>query len=418
MSAIASTPGAARLFVSSILGRVPLAMLSIGLLVHTEHATGSFGAAGLVTAAYAVALGVVGPLLGQLVDRRGQTAVLLLSALASTALLAAIALAPPGTPLAALVALATGIGAATPPLGACLRALLPAVLPDAAAVRDAYAVEATASELAWVSGPPLALGMGALWSTGAALTVAGLVLLAGTAAFALQPVSRGWRPATGGRPRGGSLRTPAMRTLVTVLVGVGVLFGGVEVAVAAATDARGSTAAAGPLLALWGAGSLLGGLLAVRLGGVTGAAGLAVVLAALAAGHLALVPAAGNLVALGAVLLVAGAAIAPTYALVYAMVDHAAPEGTVTEAFAWLATAIAIGASVGAAGAGAVADHAGPGAAFALAGAAGTIALLAALLRSPTLAPPAVALAAARLADSKTVGDDGVAVMIYEPAPA
>jgi MFS family permease len=392
MSAIAS-PGAFRLFASSIVGRVPLAMLSIALLVHAERLTGSFGAAGIVTAAYAVALGVFGPLLGQLVDRRGQTAVLVAAALASAGLLVAIAAAPAGTPVALLVALATGIGAATPPLGACLRTLLPAVLPDAGVVRAAYAVEATASELAWVSGPPLALGIGALWSTGAALVAAGTVLLAGTVAFAAQPASRAWRPATAGeRPRGGSLRTPAMRTLVTILVGVGVLFGGVEVAVAAANDALGSTAAAGPLLALWGAGSLLGGMLAVRLGQSHGAAGLALVLGVLAVGHLALVPAAGSVVALGAVLLVAGAAIAPTYATVYAMVDRAAPEGTVTEAFAWLATAIAIGASVGAAGAGAVADHAGPGAAFALAGVAGAIALLAALVRSPTL-PGAAALA-------------------------
>ncbi len=368
MSAIAATPGAARLFASSILGRVPLAMLSIALLVHAEHLTGSFAAAGMVTAAYAVALGVVGPVLGRLVDRRGQTAVLLASALASATLLVAVALTPAGAPLMLLVALALGIGAATPPLGACLRTLLGAVLPDAGAVRAAYAVEATASELAWVSGPPLALGIGALWSTGAALVVAGIVLLGGTVAFSLQPASRAWRPAAGGeRPRGGSLRTPAMRTLVTVLVGVGVLFGGVEVAVAAASEALGSSAAAGPLLALWGAGSLLGGFVAVRLGG----ADLALLLGVLAAGHLALVPAAGSVVALGAVLLVAGAAIAPTYATVYAMVDHAAPAGTVTEAFAWLATAIAIGASAGAAGAGALADHAGPGAAFALAGVAG-----------------------------------------------
>ena len=398
MTAIRSTPGGARLFTSSILGRIPLAMLSIALLVHTEHLTGSFGAAGIVTGAYAVALGIVGPLLGQLVDRRGQTGVLVVSALASTVLLAAIALAPAGTPLPALVALAAGIGAATPPLGACLRTLLPAVLPEPA-VRDAYTFDATASELAWVSGPPLALGIGALWSTGAALGVAGVVLLAGTVAFAVQPASRSWRPASGGeRQRGGSLRTPAMRTLVTVLIGVGVLFGGVEVAVAAATDALGSTAAAGPLLALWGAGSLVGGLLAVRLGGAGGATGLVLVLGALAAGHLALVPAAGSVLAMAVVLLVAGAAIAPTYAAVYAMVDHAAPEGTVTEAFAWLATAIAIGASIGAGAAGALADHAGPGAAFALAGAAGAVALLAALLRSPTLpitGSPAVAVGAA-----------------------
>ena len=61
----------------------------------------------------------------------------------------------------------------------------------------------------------------------------------------------------------------------------------------------------------------------MRRGGAP--AGLGLVLAALAAGHLALVPAAGNVIALGAVLLVAGAAIAPTYATVYAMVDRAAP---------------------------------------------------------------------------------------------
>ena len=176
-------------------------------------------------------------------------------------------------------------------------------------------------------------------------------------------------------------------------------------------------------------------------------------------------------------LLVAGAAIAPTYAAVYAMVDDAAPAGTVTEAFAWLATAIAIGASLGAAGAGALADHAGPAAAFALAGAAGAVALLAALLRSPTL--PAIgsrAVAVAppepdshgrtdmgrivvtefisldgviedpggaegfrhggwtfafkrlfgdtsdrkplKLTESRMVGEDGVAIMVYEPAPA
>jgi MFS family permease len=394
MSAILSTPGAARLFAASILGRVPLAMLSIALLVHAERLTGSFAAAGIVTAAYAVALGIAGPLLGKLVDRRGQTAVLLGSALASAALLVAVAVAPANAPVALLVAFAGGIGAATPPLGACLRTLLPSVLPQGA-VRGAYTVDATASELAWVSGPPLALGIAAVFSTGAALVAAGAVLLAGTVAFALEPASRSWRPAaTVGRPRGGSLHTPAMRTLVAILVGVGVLFGGVEVAVAAASDALGSTAAAGPLLALWGAGSLLGGMLAVRLGGAHGATGLVLVLGLLTAGHLALVPAAGSVVALGAVLTVAGAAIAPTYAAVYAMVDHAAPAGTVTEAFAWLATAIAIGASVGAAAAGAVADQAGPGAAFALAGVAGAVALLAALVRSPSLpGTPAPAVA-------------------------
>jgi predicted MFS family arabinose efflux permease len=401
MNAIASLHGARRLFVISLVARLPLVMLGIGLLVHAEHVRGSFAAAGIVTGAYAVALGIGGPLLGQVVDRRGQTSVLLASAAAAAVLLVAIALLPAGAPLPALIALAGGIGLATPPIGACLRTLFPALIPDPTALRAAYAVEATATEVAWVSGPPLALGLGALWSTGAALAIAGAVLLAATAAFAAQPASRAWRPDAGApRPRGGSLRTPAMRTLVIVLIAVGVVFGAVEVAVTAAADALDGTTAAAPLLALWGAGSLIGGIVATRVGGgAESASGLMLVLGALALGHLALVAVATSMLGMGAVLLIAGAAIAPTYATVYAMVDRAAPAGTVTEAFAWLATAVALGAAAGAAGAGAVADHAGPAATFALAGAAGAVAVLVALLRAATLEPrdpaPALAVAAA-----------------------
>src|SRR4051812_12237786 len=208
-------------------------MLSIALLVHTQRLTGSFAAAGVVTGVYAVALGAGGPLLGGLVDRRGQTAGLLWSATAGAVLLGVIAALRPGVPVAGLARLGAMLGPGSPPGGACLRALLPRVLADPSAVRHAYAVDASASELTWIFGPPLALGIGALWSTGAALGLAGLVLAGATAAFAAQPASRGWRPERNSqRPRGGALRTPAMRTLVGVLLTVGVLFGAVEVGVA------------------------------------------------------------------------------------------------------------------------------------------------------------------------------------------
>jgi MFS family permease len=109
-------------------------------------------------------------------------------------------------------------------------------------------------------------------------------------------------------------------------------------------------------------------------------------LAALAAGHLALAVATGSVFALAAVLTLAGATIAPTYACIYAMVEDVAPAGTVTEAFAWLATATAIGAAVGAAVAGTLADAAGPSATFLLAGLAGAAGAAVALARSETLA--------------------------------
>ena len=123
---------------------------------------------------------------------------------------------------------------------------------------------------------------------------------------------------------------------------------------------------------------------AARLGGgARNAGGLAPLLGALALGHLALVPAAGSVLALAAVLLIAGEAIAPTYATVYAMAEDLVAPGTLTEAFAWLATAVTIGASVGSALGGILADNAGAAGAFALGGGTGAIAVLIVVLRTP-----------------------------------
>jgi predicted MFS family arabinose efflux permease len=388
MKTLTSTPGALRLLTLSLLARLPLVMLGIGLLVHTARLTGSFAAAGVVTGAHAVAVGAGGPLLGRIVDRRGQTLVLVAGAVVSASLLCVVAFLPGGTPLPVLVALAAGIGLALPPVGACMRSLLPSLLPDPEAARSLYAAEASAVEFTWILGPPIALGLGALLSTGAALAIAALGLLAGTLAFAAQSRSRQWRPPTAvAGPRGSALQSRAMQTLVVALVAVGVLVGAVEIAVAAAAGALGSSAAAGPLLGVWGLGSLAGGVLATRLGGgARGASGLALMLGALAAGHIALAAAAGSLVLMAGVLFAAGGAIAPTFASTYAMVDRAAPAGAVTEAFAWLATALAVGGAAGAAAGGAVADGAGPAAAFALAGGAGVVAVLVTALRADTLA--------------------------------
>ena len=57
------------LFGLSIVARLPMAMLSIGLLVHTQAATGEYAPAGLVAGAFALAMGIGGPLLGRAADR-------------------------------------------------------------------------------------------------------------------------------------------------------------------------------------------------------------------------------------------------------------------------------------------------------------------------------------------------------------
>jgi MFS family permease len=382
-----AAPGARALLATSILARLPLAMFSIALLVHAQQLTGSFAVAGAVSAAYAIGSAASAPLLGGLVDRRGQTAVLIGGATFTAVALVASGVQGRGAAPTVLLALAAAAGAASPPLDACVRTLLPDIAPDPDRLRKLFALESAVLEVTFIAGPPLALGIGAIWSTGAALILSGLTLLAGTLAFATRSASRHWRPDRGApRRHGGSLRSPAIRTLVLIVGGAEAMFGATEVAVTAAAHGLGGTAAAGPLLGLWGAGSFVGGVVATkRGGGPTSARGLTLLLAALALTHGALILTTGSVLALGATITLAGATIAPTVASLYSLVDSAAPSGTETEAFSWLLTASLLGAALGAAAAGALAQHAGVSAAFAFVAAAGGVTVLVAVLRSRTL---------------------------------
>src|SRR5262249_59044089 len=93
-----------------------------------------------------------------------------------------------------LGALAAATGRGTPPLAASVRTLLPALVSDSSRLPTLFAFESTVLELTFVFGPPLALWLGLLWSTGAALILSGLVMLISTLLFAAQPASRQWRP--------------------------------------------------------------------------------------------------------------------------------------------------------------------------------------------------------------------------------
>ena len=81
-------------------------------------------------------------------------------------------------------------------------------------------------------------------------------------------------------------------------------------------------------------------------------------------------------------------------------VERVAPAGTMTEAFAWLATALAVGSAAGAAAGGALTQHAGATGAFLLAGGAGALAMVTAALRADTLGGrPAAAAPVTRIVE-------------------
>ena len=383
------TPGVTELFATSILARTPGAAVGVVAVLRTRELTGSFAAGGAAAAAYALANGVTAPALARLVDRTGQRAVLAPGAVLAALALVAFAALPHGAPVLAAIACTIAAGAATPPLGAALRALLPRVLRDPERLNAAYAVESSALELTYIAGPVLIAGVLASWSTAAAALACGALLLIGTLAFLATPASREWKPAGTTHRYGlaGPLRSAGIRTLIGVLGLMGVTFGAVEVAVPAAAHVAGHDGAAGALLSLWGLGSMLGGLVAMRIRRPRGpVARLVAVLACFAVGHLALALTL-SLPALAVLLLLAGMAIAPGFAAAFGLTDRLAPQGTMTEAFAWLNTGLAGGLASGSALGGLAAEAGGADAALLVAGLGGAGALALAAAARRTLTP-------------------------------
>jgi MFS family permease len=380
-------PGFTPLFLASMAGRLPASALGLVFILRTRDLTGSYAAGGAVAAGYALANGVTSPLLGRLVDRRGQGPVLLPAAIVCAFALIGFAALPHGSSTGPALALAALAGAVFPPLGACLRTLWPQMLgDDPGRMHAAFSLEAAALEATYIVGPVVIAGAIGAWSTGAATLACAALLIGGVAAFTAHPESRAWRPAhaepTG---LGGALRSPGVRTLMLVFFLLGATFGSVEVGVPVAAEAAGHRGVAGLLLGIWGAGSLLGGLAAARVGAAKDPVRrLTLLLAALAAGHLLLTLTTAPL-ALAALLLLAGLALSPAIAAAYGLVEGLAPAGTVTEAYTWLSTGIAGGLALGAALSGALAEAHGAGAAFAAAGAACAAAALAGILARRTL---------------------------------
>ncbi len=362
---------------ASIVGRLSLGMTSLALLLLVRDTSGSYAVAGVVSGAYALSFGVLGPTVARRADLTGPVQVLRLTAVVHPALLAAAVLAAHSDlPLPVVLLPTVAAGATVPPHGPVMRALWADVL-RGPALTTAYSLESVVVELCFVLGPLLV----------ASLTVAVGPSAPVLAAGALAGVGGLWLSATAGvravRPhaeragsRFGPLSSPAVRALLLTVAAVGATFGAVEVAVPSFVEEQGAAASsAGVLLAVWSLGSVVGGLLYGGLDLQTSPRSqLPVLVTALAAGTALPLLATGT-TGLGAALFVFGLTIAPYTACNAVLLGRAAPAGTVTEAFAWSTSSIFGGAALASVLSGVLVERSGPTAAFAVTAGAGLLAL-------------------------------------------
>lgn len=377
--------GAAAPLAASIVGRLPLGMTGLAVLLLVRDTTGSYAVAGGVSAAYALSYALVSPARARTADRRGPVRIMLaMGLLHPLALVALVLLAAAGAGLPSLVASAVAAGATMPPLGAVLRALWGRLVPESA-LTTAYALEAVVIEICFVGGPLLVALLTATLGPSAAVLAAAALTLVGTVWLVRTPAVRAITPVGTTPHLLGPLVSRPVRGLLLGVAMVGAGFGALEVALPAfVEDLGGRPSAGGVLLAVWSLGSMAGGLAygamthrrppRRQLPVLVTVLSIGTVLPLLVAG-----PASAGLVLMGLALLGYGCAIAPFFACNSVLLGGAAPVGTVTEAFAWNSSMIFGGAALGTALAGVLVERSGVEAALAVTAATGTLALLAGL---------------------------------------
>ena len=193
--------GAAAPFVASLIGRLPMGAVGLVFILRTNEITGSFALGGLATGAYALSIGLIAPAMGRLIDLKGQTRVLLGTAVVYASALIGFAALPDDAGVLPIVALAALTGASQPPLGATVRSLWNQTLDDPVTRHVLFTGESAVLEAIYIAGPVLIVaGIGGLISIPAAAAACGLFGLLGTLLFAA--TARLARVAPGARPRG------------------------------------------------------------------------------------------------------------------------------------------------------------------------------------------------------------------------
>ncbi|MEA2493617.1 MAG: hypothetical protein QOJ29_1528 [Thermoleophilaceae bacterium] len=389
--ALLRTPRIARLYVAMVVARMPIGLEGIATVLFLRHEGRSFAVAGAAAGALALGAAVGAPFTARLIDRLSARVLIWLALAHAAGLIALIGLALTDAPAAPIVLLSFVTGATLPTISSVLRGSYATLLADQETlIPSAFALEAVVTEAIFIVGPLTTAALTWLASAAAALVLAAVAVIVGTAWFLAElptEIADRRTPKSAARHWAGALRSPGMQTIVISMLPVGFSFGAVEVMLPAFADAEGNRQFAGVLIALWSVGSVLGGVIygaRPRLFPLRTTHLWAAALVPVGMGSLAL---ASSPAVMALLVVFAGFPIAPLIATRNELAGVVALPGSETEAFTWPLTALVSGVALGAAAAGALADGPGWRAAVLAAVAASLIGALISVSRRATLQP-------------------------------
>lgn len=391
-SEIFKAPGAKGFAAAGFVARLPIAMATIGIVAMLSQTHGEYWLAGAVSATFALTNAFVSPQVSRLVDRYGQSLVLVPATTLSVAAFAVLIVATHyHWPIWTLFASAL-LAAAMPSMPAMVRARWTELYRGTPKLSTAFAFESVADELVYMAGSALAVGLSVALFPEAGPLASTVFLAAGSAAFIMQRSTEPQvQPATA---EGGGL-TIGLRSVQVItfaLVAIGSLFGAAEVTVIAMSKAFGQPAAASFILGGYAAGSLVVGLVYGSLKlemPLSRQFAIAIAVAAVTTVPLLFVP---NIPLLALALFVSGVSISPTFITAFSLIERLVPAAKLTEGITWVMTGIGIGMAIGSASSGWVIDEFGASSGFWVSVVAGATALTVVLAGNCKLQLPAKAM--------------------------
>ncbi|MFG1813213.1 MFS transporter [Kribbella sp. NPDC049174] len=358
-------PGASAFFTAGILGRMPISMIGLGIVILIAQESGSYGLAGAVSGVAVIAGALTGPIQGRLVDRFGQRTLLIIGSVVCTIALAALLVAVRADYATwVLYVLSFVAGGTRPQVGSFVRARWTHLLGRGRALQTAFALEAVGDEVVFIVGPVLVTALATQVSPYAALAAAGVLGLAGGIWLALLRASD--PPGRGKSDGAEQAPLPWVSILLLSLIGLGLgaTLGGAEVITVAFTTEKGQAGMSGVVLAVWAFGSLLAGLWYGSVHWRAPVERRLLIGTILLALTLAPLPFVDSVLMLGVVLFCCGMTIAPTMVAVTACVEEWVPPQRLTEAITWTVTGILLGVAPGNAASGHAVDLWGPSDAY------------------------------------------------------
>ena len=348
---ILAMPDVRRVLWLSIVMRVPMWAGNVVLTLHVvTHLHGSYAAAGLLVGVETVALAISAPWRGRRLDRVGLRKAVAPSLLVLTACWS-IAPFVSYWPLLGFAALG---GLFVIPSFSIVRQALMHAVPDELR-KSALSIDAVVIEISFMIGPVLGVLLATTWSTAWALCTCMLTSVLGGIVLWLMNPPLGHESGTKAAAPLRSWLTPGVVAILAACVTATIVLTGADVSIVAAMRHMHHPSWIGGMLALWGLGSAIGG---VVYGAMHRSVPAFALLAALSALTLPAVFATGP-VTLAVLLIFAGVACAPTITATIDSLSRLVPAQVRGEAMGWHSSALTAGTAAGAPVAGFAIDRVG-----------------------------------------------------------